>query len=58
MTAYGTPADKLRSKEAGIDLHLVKPVDPGQVEDLLNQFEVNNSIRFFPNEKWLTDRVF
>jgi hypothetical protein len=28
---------KLRSQEAGIDLHLIKPVDPAELEDLLKR---------------------
>lgn len=39
VTGYGTQADRLRSQEAGIDLHLVKPVEPGALEDLLKRFE-------------------
>jgi two-component system CheB/CheR fusion protein len=35
VTGYGTQADRLRSQEAGIDLHLVKPVDPQQLAGLL-----------------------
>jgi CheY-like chemotaxis protein len=39
VTGYGTQADRLRSQEAGIDLHLVKPVEPRALEDLLKRFE-------------------
>jgi CheY-like chemotaxis protein len=35
MTGYGQDADRQRSKEAGIDLHLVKPVDPKKLQDVL-----------------------
>jgi CheY-like chemotaxis protein len=28
LSGYGTERDQLRSREAGFDLHLVKPVDP------------------------------
>ena len=35
LTGYGSPEHKARSLEAGFDLHLVKPVDPRQVEALL-----------------------
>src|SRR5437763_14531019 len=35
MSGYGMQADRLRSQEAGIDLHLVKPVDPLELEDRL-----------------------
>jgi CheY-like chemotaxis protein len=38
VSGYGTDADKLRSQEAGIDLHLIKPVDPAELEDLLKRF--------------------
>lgn len=35
MTGYGQDSDRKRSEEAGIDLHLVKPVDPKKLQDLL-----------------------
>jgi CheY-like chemotaxis protein len=36
ITGYGHDADRQRSKEAGIDLHLVKPVDPKRLQDVLD----------------------
>jgi CheY-like chemotaxis protein len=38
LTALGLPEDRKRCFEAGFDLHLVKPVDPSQVETLLRNF--------------------
>ena len=38
ITGLGEEADRRRSEEAGIDLHLVKPADPGQLLCLLNRF--------------------
>jgi PAS domain S-box-containing protein len=35
VTGYGQEADRDRSKEAGFALHLVKPVDPGQLGGVL-----------------------
>ncbi|HEY6806084.1 MAG TPA: ATP-binding protein [Pyrinomonadaceae bacterium] len=35
ITGYGQDADRQRSKEVGIDLHLVKPVDPKKLQDVL-----------------------
>jgi CheY-like chemotaxis protein len=35
ITGYGQDADRQRSEEAGIDLHLVKPVDPKKLQDVL-----------------------
>jgi CheY-like chemotaxis protein len=35
VSAYGTPEDKEESERAGAELHLVKPVDPEVIEDLL-----------------------
>ena len=35
MTGYGQDSDRRRSQEAGIDHHLVKPVDPDKLADLL-----------------------
>ena len=36
LTGWGSDEDKARSREAGFDLHLTKPVDPHEVEALLN----------------------
>jgi DNA-binding response OmpR family regulator len=38
VTGRGQEADRHRSEEAGIDLHLVKPADPGQLLWLLKRF--------------------
>ena len=35
MTGYGQPEDRRRSKEAGIDDHLVKPVKIDVIRSLL-----------------------
>ena len=35
VTGYGSPADKQRSRDAGIDHHLVKPADPVELRRLL-----------------------
>jgi PAS domain S-box-containing protein len=35
LTGWGQESDKQRSEAAGFDHHLVKPVDPGQLERLL-----------------------
>jgi signal transduction histidine kinase len=35
LTGYGQPADRRRSEEAGFDVHLVKPIEPGRLERLL-----------------------
>jgi CheY-like chemotaxis protein len=39
ISGYGTEADKQRSQESGIDVHLVKPVNPQELADLLRRFE-------------------
>lgn len=36
VTGWGKDEDKYRSKEAGIDVHLVKPVQPGQLQAILS----------------------
>ena len=36
ITGYGQDSDRQRSKEAGFDRHLVKPVDPQKLQDLLS----------------------
>jgi CheY-like chemotaxis protein len=38
LTGYGQEEDRRRSEEAGIDLHLVKPVDPAELLRLLKRF--------------------
>jgi CheY-like chemotaxis protein len=35
VTAYGAPEDVRRSREAGIDVHLVKPVAPEEIDGVL-----------------------
>jgi CheY-like chemotaxis protein len=37
-TGYARDADRVRSKEAGFDHHLVKPVDPEELRQLLDAF--------------------
>jgi CheY-like chemotaxis protein len=37
ISGYGTEEDQRRSQEAGIDLHLVKPVDPVELLKLLRR---------------------
>ena len=35
MTGYGQESDRERSKTAGFDHHLVKPVNPQRLQELL-----------------------
>ena len=37
VTGYGGAEDRRRSKEAGFDLHLTKPVDPAQLKAVLQE---------------------
>ena len=37
LTGWGQEADRRRAFEAGFDYHLVKPVDPGALNDLLGE---------------------
>jgi PAS domain S-box-containing protein len=39
LTGWGQDEDRRRSREAGFDHHLVKPVDPAMLEALLASFE-------------------
>lgn len=39
VTTCGRTEDRLRSEEAGIDLHLVKPVDPAVLVGVLRRFD-------------------
>ena len=36
LTGWGQDTDRERSRSAGFDLHLVKPVDPGKLRELLD----------------------
>ncbi len=38
ITGWGREEDRKRSSESGIDLHLLKPVDPVQLETILHRF--------------------
>jgi CheY-like chemotaxis protein len=38
ITGYGRPADRRRSQQAGIHLHLLKPVEPDFLRRLLQRF--------------------
>jgi CheY-like chemotaxis protein len=38
VTGHGDDEDHRRSREAGIDLHLTKPVDPDRLQQLLGRF--------------------
>lgn len=37
LSGFGQTGDRERSKQAGFDLHLIKPVDPAAIESLLAQ---------------------
>lgn len=39
LTGFGQDSDRQRSAEAGIDMHLLKPVDPGLLESILRAFQ-------------------
>jgi DNA-binding response OmpR family regulator len=39
LTGHGNEQDRRLSTEAGIDLHLLKPADPRDVEAVLKRFE-------------------
>ena len=36
VTGYGQQRDRARSRDAGFDVHLVKPVDPAQLSEAIN----------------------
>jgi CheY-like chemotaxis protein len=36
LTGYGSSSDRARSRQAGFDLHLLKPVDPQALQSLLD----------------------
>lgn len=38
MGGYGQDSDRKRSEQAGFNHHLVKPVDPAKLQDLLIEY--------------------
>jgi len=36
ITGWGQDDDRRRSRDAGFDMHLVKPVDPSQLVDIVD----------------------
>jgi two-component system CheB/CheR fusion protein len=45
VTGWGQEADRQRSAAAGIDHHLIKPVEPTVLKTLLNGFQSAPMIR-------------
>jgi CheY-like chemotaxis protein len=41
VTGWGQDEDRRRSKDAGFDLHLVKPLDPAVVERMLGELRAD-----------------
>jgi CheY-like chemotaxis protein len=41
VTGHGTSEERRRSADAGIDLHLVKPVDPGMLAAVLDRLQAD-----------------
>jgi two-component system OmpR family response regulator len=39
ISGYGRESDQMRSQDAGIDMHLVKPVEPEMLQQVLKRFE-------------------
>ena len=39
LTGYGQPEDKVRTREAGFDLHLVKPVSLNEIKSAIDSFQ-------------------
>jgi len=39
ISGYGAQADQTRSQEVGIDMHLVKPVEPELLQQILRRFQ-------------------
>jgi DNA-binding response OmpR family regulator len=38
VTGWGQENDRKRAREAGFDRHLVKPVDPGEIDSILQSY--------------------
>jgi two-component system CheB/CheR fusion protein len=41
LSGYGGDEDRKRSRAAGFDAHLVKPVEPGSLQSLLSSVETS-----------------
>lgn len=39
ITGYGTAEDRRQSEKAGVDLHMVKPIDPQELAAILRRFQ-------------------
>ena len=39
LTGWGSEEDRRRSRDAGFDIHLTKPVEPGAIDDVMARFE-------------------
>lgn len=50
LTGWGSDADKAKSKEAGFDFHLTKPVEPCAVEKLLSETVPKASLSLPPTQ--------
>jgi two-component system CheB/CheR fusion protein len=48
VTGYGRPVDRRRSREAGFEHHLVKPLNPHALEELLTQSALKGAGRHRP----------
>ena len=44
LTGWGSAEDKRRSREAGFDFHLTKPVDTNSLEDVLARFSTRDTV--------------
>jgi CheY-like chemotaxis protein len=40
LTGWGQEEDQRRSKQAGFDFHVIKPIDPAMLEKLLKELQV------------------
>jgi len=49
VTGYGRESDRARSIEAGIDLHMVKPVDPETLERVLERYRRDIGVEVGPS---------
>jgi CheY-like chemotaxis protein len=50
VSGYGQEEDRLRSKAAGFDYHVVKPIDPAVINGLLGSLRENRSPPMLPPE--------
>ena len=57
LTGFANPDIRRRARHAGIDLYLVKPVDPGRLQALLSEMAAERRVSPGRRSGWLSQGV-